>query len=460
MFYINLQAKNNDTNSGNYNKSIFMKIRHFFTIILILFLSFLSSSTNAQFNVKQMFQVNTPVLGTTDMDSCLIWHTDFTKLRKSFYFKNKIISLGKYGGFVAINPITVMIDQLFTEKLNSGFFTNAIVRNDTLIAEQFNELYYFSNEDKWVPYTLKEPILLFNIVFEDDENVIYIENGQEYGSAIFIYHKQEHETKIVLCEMFNPSVIEYLNGQYIISRSITLSNSFTPDFFLPIEKFQTQSIDSIILNYNQLGKSWYAEDNQLEIPKENKPELVVDRSVIEKPNKIYFLSRYSKEISATVPFSIPDNWYINKINAKRFKQNKNEGLVIIAGDSLFNINYMMYPSTYYNLSKGTPESMIVAKAKLNVIAETYSREINFQIDQSYSINSIFNDQKNTISITDNSNTWELPFKNDPGTYLDQVIIDNGHVILDFRTLRNKDQNYGIIEITDMEMFLAKYGRKL
>ena len=448
-------------------------------ILILITFSFLINTLFAEIPILTKYEVEIPVPNIIKIKGCINWHVDFTRLKSTVFYNDRLISMGKYGGFVCINPESFTIDKDFTKKLNSDIFTNVIVRNDTLIAEKFGELFYLSKDTTWINYYQNDPVLLFKIAFEDSDYVFFTEDGGEYGGALFVFNKNTKNTQIIISNQFSPNAILKVNNEYIVSSSLKTGYWFSPHYKIPIEKLESQNIDSVILDYQTVGKYWYNYPNQLTTPKQNKYEHIKNTELYKNQySNIFITSKYSNNVTECYNNTFIDIWLKNNHSTDNFSSKEEEGLILIKGDTIVKVNLIMNPTyeitvhhdmdsphfdeiPYVNIFGAENDTIYISPEE--IISEQInwdnnsvkSRQIDFKISPQVSIESFINDKTRNVIINDNQKKCYLPF-NDSNIALRYCFRKNENDYLYFFTLGNENHRYGLIEITDFDKFMDKY----
>jgi hypothetical protein len=138
---------------------------------------------------------------------------NFTRLKRTFLYRDKIISFGLYGGFACLNARNFERDTVLEKQLNANDFSKAGIYQDTLFGEKFKELFYWSS-NKWMKYQTPQPIKYFDIVYEDNHHVFYTSSSGEFGTIIFAYDKNARKTYAQLTTEPN-SILKTDTGYFV-----------------------------------------------------------------------------------------------------------------------------------------------------------------------------------------------------------------------------------------------------
>ena len=193
-----------------------MRITFIIGILLLINISSFSQDIKSIKKKEISFEVNSII----EINDCILWHVDFSELKSTVLYKNHFISMGLYGGFVAVDTSLTNVNRQYSKKLNSDLYTNLAVRHDTLFAEKFNKIYFLSDKDtSWIPYQLNEPIALFDILLEDEKYVFYSISQGEFGTILFIYDKEIRKLRVAYYGD-DPKCIYFHNDAYYINASL------------------------------------------------------------------------------------------------------------------------------------------------------------------------------------------------------------------------------------------------
>lgn len=326
-------------------------------IFLLLFIKSLASFSQPEQVIPKVFKTF-EVNSIIDINKCIKWHVDFTELKSTVLYKKHFISMGKYGGMVAYDTNLTAIDQKFTNELNSDLYTNIAVKQDTLFAEKFEEIYFYKEEkQEWIKYKLNEPILLFDILYEDEKYVFFPFNGGEWGSKIFIYNKTNNKIAYIQLSVEVISVYK-TNNEYYVNACNTFDGSNTYFKIFDIDNLQFQNIKNIEEEANFLKLASLDKINQ-----KNKiilfnriNNLISNSSFIYKNNYFHFSQisignsihnektylSYFKDDKYIV-FDTIDNFVVSKAkNIGKTTILEGSGLIISHKDTLFKISFKEY----------------------------------------------------------------------------------------------------------------------
>ena len=144
-----------------------MRNRNLTTILLFVLLLGLWGCNEQSPTVKDItkFKIvytNITENGVKNIQNCANWYIDFSRIKRTVVYKDKIICVGFNGGFACLNSSDLKQNTVLENKLNTDFFTNATIYQDTLFAEKFDKLFFWDS-DKWVEYLRPLPINYFDI---------------------------------------------------------------------------------------------------------------------------------------------------------------------------------------------------------------------------------------------------------------------------------------------------------
>ena len=293
-----------------------------FTTILLLLTTLTNCKpkmqSNESFRGFKHAEINITINGELNIQNCAKWFIDFSRIKRTVVYRDKIICVGFNGGFACLDGSSMKQDTTFERKLNSDFFTNASVFQDTLFAEKFDKIFFW-NIDRWVEYSHPLPIKYFDLLSEDKVYAFYSSCMGEFGSILFVYNKTTKETKAEFTTCPN-SVIKTSLGYYVGTHLYHMagwSDSYT---IKNIEKLKTISPSM----GNQEGR--YDIDPRF--------SFLQDTSVETRNNHLPFKFFYPKEIMIVASFDIKGKMY-HIVDARDFKKNREQRFIgTVSNDTL------------------------------------------------------------------------------------------------------------------------------
>lgn len=451
------------------------------------------------------------------INKCAKWHVNFKGLKKTVIYSDYIISMGKYGGFACLDYNTLKFDESFTNKLNSDFFTNIACYNDTLFAEKFDEIFYWSKKDNsWVKYDNRLPVKFFDIIYQDDRYIFYPIDGGEWGSLLYIYDKAKNVTKGVTTPSCTNAIVK-TDGKYLISGSTMHMIGFSDLFTLQnIESMPVLVDHSKDLSINKIEDYW--NDNiqyvnkKFKIDESNKSvyynlERYLSGTIISSTflfkNEIYHFIDHSdidlfnghsySLLSKNENGKIVQQDSVNTFYGVNFTNSYNgdyvfncyDGYMIIQKDKLIRIEFEPKASyemkeNYLRESGGLSFDVVptftlfekqvdpssIAKEKMNKGDNGFNlRNTNYQINNDAFIHTEYSDKyteefnyiyDHKIFINYKGQEKRLKFDNSNNILL-YCFKSVGTDFLYFYCLGNVNHKYGLIEITDLEKFVNVYS---
>ena len=100
--------------------------------------------SNESFRGFKHAEINITINGELNIQNCAKWFIDFSRIKRTVVYRDKIICVGFNGGFACLDRSGMKQDTTFERKLNSDFFTNASVFQDTLFAEKFDKIFFWN----------------------------------------------------------------------------------------------------------------------------------------------------------------------------------------------------------------------------------------------------------------------------------------------------------------------------
>lgn len=464
-----------------------------FLLLIIKSLSSFSQSEDLIPKVSKTFEINSII----DINNCIKWHVDFRELKSTVLYKKHFISMGKYGGMVAYDTNLTAIDQKFTNELNSDLYTNIAVKQDTLFAEKFEEIYFYKEEKKeWIKYKLNEPILLFDILYEDEKYVFFPFNGGEWGSKIFIYNKTNN--RIAYIQLSDEVISVYkANNEYFVNACNIFNGS---DIYFKI-------IDVENLKYNNIknidDEACFLKLSSIDKTNQKNKIILYNRINNYTSNNSFF---YKNNYYYFLQFNIRNSIYFKKTYLSYFKDNKfivfdtidkfivskaknigkttileGSGLIISHKDTLFKISFKEYGkgfkvnniSSYENKKNNyfliLKNSDTTLKYNINQYFNTFSESSNsfeklkYKIKCNLSILSckIPNKQKTDdyeLYMLYNFKKYKLKFKNTSNIFSLGFNFNN-NLFMHFNNYGNIDHKIGLIEIYNIKKFIEEYKVK-
>lgn len=423
-----------------------------------------------------------------------IWYIDFSRVKNTVVFENKIISVGHNGGFACLNLEDFIIDEEFEQLLNTDFFTNVSVVSDTLFSEKHNKIYFFNN-GKWEPYTNPLPINYFSILLEDNEYIFYSTYQGEFGSILWIYNKDTRLTRCLFMADIR-SVVNTDNG-YLV-------NAYLYNFITKTSSFYIHDVKKLPITNPEL--------RFLETRYDTNENFVSARNISELPNgTLSAYKTYHKDSIILASFKNEENIYHIMNSAEPWMYNPSIDHRLIG--TMKNNSLIITDS----LKFGVKPSRIRSFGNINVISEPFYGEgftiiideniynIRYQnIHPSYDgmrLNPYHLQTENTWKISEHLRytfNWnldenlpkpgqaerEISYKygnhvlsGNYGNEMDGIYIDNinigfvdrwnfiesifeyeSRLFVFFGNLGNTNFKYGLIEITDIEKFKS-YQKK-
>jgi hypothetical protein len=299
-----------------------------FTTTLLLLIVFTSCKSKTQQNESlknfKHVDVNITINGELNIQNCANWYINFSRIKRTVVYKEKVICVGLNGGFACLNRSDLKQDTIFEKKLNTDFFTNAAVFQDTLFAEKFDKIFFW-NTDQWAEYPHPLPIRYFDLLFEDKTYIFYSSCMGEFGSILFAYNKTTKETKGELTTCPN-SVLKTGLGYYVgvhLYHMHGWSNSYT---IKNIEKLK------IIPASMRNERGVYHADPRYSFLK--------DTSAETRNNHLPFKFFYPKDIMIVASFDYKGKMY-HFVDAMDYKKNGEQRFIgTVSNDTLRIIDSM------------------------------------------------------------------------------------------------------------------------
>jgi hypothetical protein len=436
--------------------------------------------------------VNITINGELNIQNCANWHIDFSTIKRTVIYKEKIICVGLNGGFACLNRSDLKQDTIFEKKLNTDFFTNASVFQDTLFAEKFDKIFFW-NTDQWAEYPNPLPIKYFDLLFEDKTYAFYSSCMGEFGSILYAYNKTTKETKAEFTTCPN-SVLKTGLGYYVGTHLYHMrgwSHTYT---IKDIEKLKTVSPSMI----NEQGR----------LNTDPRLPFLQDTSVETRNNHLPFKYYYPKDIMIVASFYNKGKMY-HMVDAKDYKKNSEQrfigtvsndtlriidsmkncspettlqfentsiinedgqGFTMIRNDTIFKITFTTLHPNYqdpklegYNLSTYESKKLIAIDKKIkNSIDDNdwtpeslqHERETKFKFGNKYKVVVNLDNRQLANYIYINNKKTKLQFS-DWRDFTCTIFTYDHRLFIFFRNFGFVFK-YGLIELTDIDRFVQLY----
>lgn len=460
-------------------------LRIYFCLLAIL----CALTTNASKTKFTLKKVEIKVYDTINIDGIAKWYLNFDKLKNTVIYSDKLISVGLNGGFVCINPRNMEVDSIFSKKLNSDFFTNLVYRQDTLISEKFGELYYLNRDTIWTKYSFKLPVKLFDILYEDNQYILYPCDFGEWGSSLYIYDKYSQSTKGLSVSDCPRSVIKQ-NGKFLISAATYHGSGSSELYYLnDLECLKTLVKGDNKVTTDSLKKYW---KNQIGldftysskfIQKLKEIEYGSIATIFQQDSTFYSIEQdLHRDKSATITkmnnniLLDYENTHLDDLETahqygretiiKCFSQNRR--YLYISADTIYSITYSTPKSFTFDEFSSYSKNY---RFRLN--GDTINKEqitfcyISSEYNNRHLESKINNETKITFSshgwdfnkadlfITQNGTKYNLKFKSETN-FLSFCFNYSGNTALYFKNTTGKQHKYGLIEILGLERFISGY----
>jgi hypothetical protein len=463
-----------------------MKCQQLIILLLsIMFFSHCGRKENAKvvyadiditkFQYKEI-KIRTPY--TIKIADCLNWYTDFSNVKRSVIYKDKIISVGLYGGFCCFDKDNFKVDATFTKKINTDLFTNVSVIEDTLFAELFNKIYYLDNKTKWVEYTTPKPIKYFDTLLDDKDYIFYYSTRGEWGSILFVYDKNTalthglilgcptSVTKVSNGYLINGATrhmgiwselisVSDINRLTVISDTLRLRN-YSWERFYKIINDTTETATQYITRLGYFKNKWdtaiistFAISNKIYsfIRADRKPFIGKMEN-----DKYILLDTLSKNINPNTLISYADN---EKVVNELFWSN---GFCLIRNDTIYKI---IFENSSIPIKQDVTQSKnytfnLSQQNNWSAKAGQPEREIEFDYRNEYKVIGLYGNGLDGNYILRNNKKYRLKILSD-WNFIDYIYVANGNLFLNFMNLGNIDHKYNLIEITDMDKFINRYS---
>lgn len=443
----------------------------------------------------KVVEKNIAVNGVKNIQNCANWYIDFSRIKRTVVYNDKIICVGFNGGFACLNSSNLKQDTVLESKMNTDFFTNASVFQDTLFAEKFDKLFFW-NSDKWIEYSHPLPIKYFDLLLEDKTYAFYSSCMGEFGSILFAYNKATKETKAQLTTCPN-SVIKTNLGYYVGTHLYHMMGSSGEYIIKDIEKLKVVPDEM----RNQEGN--FDQDPQF--------NFIYDTSLAARYNYLPFKFFYPKDIMLVASFNNNGKMY-HIIDTREFKKNREQrfvgtvmndtlkiidslekctaetvlqfgntsiineefygqGFTMVRNDTLFKISFRTLHPNYqgtkvegYNLETDQSKKLTSnieytfnKSEKNNWTAKLGQpeREIEFKFGDKYKIVGNYGNEQDGNYIYINGDKTKLKF-HDQWNFMENIFVYDNRLFVFFKNLGNIGFKYGLIEITDIDSFAKTY----
>ncbi len=436
--------------------------------------------------------INITINGELNIQNCANWYIDFSSIKRTVVYKEKIICVGLNGGFACLNRSDLKQDTIFEKKLNTDFFTNASVFQDTLFAEKFDKIFFW-NSDQWTEYPNPLPINYFDLLFEDKTYTFYSTCMGEFGSILFAYNKTTKETKADFTTCPN-SVLKTGFGYYVgvhLYHMHGSSNSYT------IKDIEKLKIISPAMR-NERG-IFYADPRF---------SFLQDTSVETRNNYLPFKYYYPKDIMIVASFDYKGKMY-HIVDSREFKKDREQrfigtvsndtlriidsmencnpattfqfenasiinedgqGFTMIRNDTIFKITFTTLHPNYqepklegYNLSTYESMKLIALDKKIKNStddndwtpeSQQHERETKFKHGNKYKVVVNYDNGQIGNYIYINNKKTKLQYS-DRRDFTSTIFTYDHRLFIFFRNF-GYDFKYGLIELTDIDKFAQVY----
>lgn len=460
-------------------------LRIYFCLLAVLCTLTINAS-KTKFILKK---VEIKVSDTLNIEGIAKWYLNFDRLKNTVVYSDKLISMGLNGGFVCINPHNMKVDSIFSKKLNSGFFTNLVYRQDTLFSEKFGDLYYLNRDTIWIKCNLKLPVKLFDILYEDNQYIFYPVDFGEWGSRLFIYDKYSQCTKGLRVSDCPRSVIKQ-NGKYIISAATYHGGGSSELYTLnDLEKLKILVKGDYCTNIDTLKNYWsdYTGLNSTYsrnfVQKLKEIEYGTIATIFQQDSTFYSIEQDLHSGKTATITNMNTNklldlgsTYINDLEtAHQYGKgtiikclSQNRRYLYINADTIYSITYLTpksftfdefssYSKNYhFSLNGDTINKEQITSCIYS--SENHSRQFESKINNKTKITFSshgrnFNDAD--LFITQNGMKYNLKFKSETN-FLSFSFNYHGNTALYFQNTSGRHHKYGLIEIQDLRRFISKY----
>jgi hypothetical protein len=480
-------------------------------LTIILFFLFALASCNEQIPpVKKetkftIVDIHITENGVKNIKNCANWYIDFSRIKRTVVYKDKIICVGFNGGFACLNSLNLNQDTILENKLNTDFFTNATVYQDTLIAEKFDKLFYW-NSDKWVEYLHPLPIKYFDLLLEDKSYAFYSSCMGEFGSILFAYNKTTGRTRAEFTTCPN-SVVKTTLGYYVgthLYHMMGWSDSYiikdveklkiVPDSLRNSEGFDIDTRFTFLRDTSLEARNNYL-PFKFSIAKEMmdtssnhfQPDIMVIAS-FNNNGKMYhiidsrdFNKRAQKYIGTVINDTLEIIDTLNDCTAATAFQFGNttiineefygNGFSMVRNDTIFKVTFTTLHPNYhgpkledYNLSTDQSKRLTAnvqytfnlnEKNDWTAKPGQPEREIEFKFRDKFKIVGNYGNGEDGSYIYINNEKMKIKF-HDQWNFMETIFVYDDRLFVFFKNLGNIGFKYGLIEITDVENFAKIY----
>ena len=470
----------------------------FFTALLFLMVLTCCKQNAQQRERPKHFahaNINITINGVLNIQNCANWYIDFSRIKRTAIYKDKIICVGFNGGFACLNISDLTLDTVYSKKLNTDFFTNASVFQDTLFAEKFQKLYFW-NSEKWVEYSHPFPIKYFDLLFEDSSYVFYSSCAGEFGSILFAYNKHTGQTRAEFTTCPN-TVIRTNLGYYVGVHLYHMAGWSSSYIIKDIEKLKVFA-DSM-------------RDQESLFDRDPRFALLQDTSALARGNYLAFKAFYPKEFMMIASFSDGGKMY-HIIDKREFRKNEErrfigtviddslqiidslencipkttlqfgnaailneefygQGFTMVRNDTIFKISFRTLHQNYQGLAlKGYNISTDHSKKSTSIKECIYNSneknnwlpkpgqpemEIEFTYRHKYKIVGAYGNGQDGNYIFAHNEKTKLKF-HDEWNFISTIFTYDNRLFIFFKNLGNIGFKYGLVEITDVDKFLHTY----
>ena len=483
-----------------------MRNRNLTTILLFVLLLGLWGCNEQSPTVKDItkFKIvytNITENGVKNIQNCANWYIDFSRIKRTVVYKDKIICVGFNGGFACLNSSDLKQNTVLENKLNTDFFTNATIYQDTLFAEKFDKLFFWDS-DKWVEYLRPLPINYFDLLLEDKTYAFYSSCMGEFGSILFAYNKTTGKTKAEFTTCPNSVVktnlgyyvgthlyhISGWSGSYIIKdveklktvpdslkntegrfdidprftfiqdTSLEARNNYLPfKFSIAKETIDTNSTYfhpdmMLVASFNSRGKMYHIIDPRVFEKKEQKFIGTVMNDTLKVIDTL-------ENCTAETVFQFGNTTIINE-------EFYGEGFTMIRNDTIFKVTFTtLHPNYQGPNHDGYQLTTDQSKKPTAHINYTFNypdvkpgqpeREIEFAFGSKYKVVGNYGNGQDGNYIYINGDKTKLKF-HDQWNFMEKIFVYDNRLFVFFKNLGNIGFKYGLIEVTNVEVFTQKY----
>jgi hypothetical protein len=442
--------------------------------------------------------IEIPKNGVLKIRDCAKWYVDFGEVKKTLIYKDKIISVGLNGGFACLSSKNFQPDTTLERIMNTDFFTNAAVYQDTLFAEKFDKYYYWDS-NSWIEYSKPLKVAYFTLLYDDKNVAFYSACGGEFGSILFVYNKETGETRILLTTC--PDTVLKTDKGYFIGTHLYHMSGFSgsyfiknlnelpliPDSLLKVEELYDPYLLFKLLRDTTLAKLEIHDfTSHFRTTEEEDPLIIASFNA---RNELFHildpLARRGYDDDRRLLARLTgDEWEIldtlsncNPVTTFQFKDvtilnetHYGNGFTLIRNDTIFKITYATdYPGYYgptlegYNISSDNERKMTAAATSVwnatdSITGETPEGQprlsIEFDYKNRYRIMGYSGNNLDGNYIIDGVKKHRLKLQYD-WSYLKQIFTDGDRLFV-FFSRWDEFPKYGLIEITDIDEFVKIY----